>query len=47
MVKLQEFNGRYCESEFECAFLAFLENEGWTYTSGNDVNLINKAEPLY
>ena len=46
MVKLQEFNGRYCESEFECAFLAFLETEGWTYTSGNDVNRINKRDIL-
>ena len=46
MAKLQEFNGRYCESEFECAFLAFLETEGWTYTSGNDVNRITKRDIL-
>ena len=46
MAKLQEFNGRYCESEFECAFLAFLETEDWTYTSGNDVNRITKRDIL-
>ena len=46
MVKLQEFNGRYCESEFECAFLAFLENEGWNYSSGNDISRISKRDVL-
>lgn len=46
MAKLQEFNGRYCESEFECAFLAFLEAEGWAYTSGNEVNRITKRDIL-
>lgn len=46
MAKLQEFNGRYCESEFECAFLAFLEAEGWAYTSGNEVNRITKRNIL-
>lgn len=46
MAKLQEFNGRYCESEFECAFLAFLEAEGWAYTSGNNVCRITKKDVL-
>ena len=31
MAKMQEYNGRYCESEFEYAFLSFLEDEGWQY----------------
>ena len=27
MAKLKEYNGRYCESEFESAFISFLEDE--------------------
>ena len=46
MAKLQEYNGRYCESEFECAFLAFLEAEGWKYTSGNSISRITKRDVL-
>ena len=38
MAKLKEYNGYYCESEFEYAFLAFLEAEGWQYLSGNEIN---------
>ena len=37
MSKLQSYNGRYCESEFENAFLSFLEEEGWQYLHGNSV----------
>lgn len=37
MAKLKEYNGRYCESEYEYAFLGFLEAEGWQYLSGNDI----------
>ena len=29
MAKLKEYNGRYCESEYEDAFISFLEAEGW------------------
>lgn len=29
MSQLQDYNGRYCESEYEYAFLSFLEEEGW------------------
>ena len=46
MVKLQEYNGRYCESEFECAFIAFLEAEGWKYISGNSISRITKRDVL-
>ena len=46
MAKLQEFRGLYCESEFECAFISFLENEGWKYLSGNNVRRVNKREVL-
>ena len=33
MAKLKEYNGRYCESEYEYAFIGFLESEGWRYSS--------------
>ncbi len=46
MAKLQSFNGHYCESEFEYAFIAFLEAEGWQYLSGNDINRANRREVL-
>ena len=37
MSKLQEYNGRYCESEFENAFISFLEDEGWNYLPGSSI----------
>lgn len=47
MAKLQNFNGRYCESEFENAFLAFLEAEGWSYLAGNSIVRDSKRDVLY
>lgn len=46
MAKLENFNGRYCESEFECAFVSFLETEGWTYSAGNKINRVTKRDVL-
>lgn len=37
MNKLNEYNGRYCESEFEYAFIDFLEQQGWKYLSGTNM----------
>lgn len=37
MAKLQNYNGRYCEWEFEYTFLALLEEEGWQYLAGNSI----------
>ena len=37
MAKLKEYNGHYCESEYEYAFIGFLEAEGWKYTLGNNI----------
>lgn len=45
MPKLTNYNGRYCESEFENAFIGFLENAGWQYTAGNDIHR-SKSEVL-
>lgn len=46
MAKLKEYNGRYCESEYEYAFIGFLEAEGWTYTSGNNIKRDTKRDVL-
>lgn len=47
MPKLNEFNGHYCESEFEYAFIGLLEQEGWNYLSGNNMPRSSKREVVY
>lgn len=47
MAKLQNYNGHYCESEYEYAFLSFLEGEGWNYLAGNSISRNTKREVLY
>ena len=47
MSNLQNYNGKYCESEYEYAFLSFLENEGWDYLPGNSIPRENKTAVLY
>lgn len=47
MPRLQNYNGHYCESEYEYAFLSFLENEGWHYLAGNSIPRSSKQEVLY
>ena len=42
MAKLQNYNGRYCESEYEYAFIDFLEKEDWIYSSGNNMDRVTK-----
>ena len=37
MARLKNYNGRYCESEYESAFIAFLQSVGWTYLPGNKI----------
>lgn len=46
MAKIKEYNGHYCESEFEYAFIGFLEAEGWSYTSGNSISRKSKTDVL-
>lgn len=46
MAVLKEYNGYYCESEYEYAFIGFLEAEGWKYFAGNNVIRSNKKEVL-
>ena len=47
MSKPQNYNGRYCESEYENAFLSFLEEEGWQYIAGNSISRSSRREVLY
>ena len=47
MAKLKEFYGHYCESQYEYAFIAFLEAEGWQYLSGNSMPRATKKDVLY
>ena len=46
MAKLKEYNGYYCESEYEYAFIGFLEAEGWIYSSGNNISRVTKRNVL-
>lgn len=46
MAKLKEYNGYYCESEYEYAFIEFLEAEGWNYIAGNHINRNDKRDVL-
>ena len=46
MAKLKSYNGRFCESEFENAFISFLGNEGWSYLAGGKIVRPNQKEVL-
>lgn len=46
MAKLQQYNGHFCESEFESAFISFLTDEGWEYTPGDKVQRQTKSDVL-
>lgn len=46
MAKLKEYSGHYCESEYEYAFIGFLEAEGWKYTLGNNISRKSNKEVL-
>lgn len=47
MSKLQNFNGHFCESEYEYAFITSLEREGWQYLRGNKINRQTRKDVLY
>ncbi len=46
MARLKNYNGHYCESEYEYAFIGFLEKEGWIYSSGNTIAREKKRDVL-
>lgn len=47
MAKLKEYNGHFCESEFESAFISFLEAEDWNYLPGNRIVRDSQTTVLY
>ncbi len=47
MANLKNYNGRYCESDYEYAFLSFLEDEGWHYLAGNSIPRDSQRDVLY
>ena len=47
MAKLQNYNGHYCEWEFEAAFISLLEGEGWQYLAGKSIPRSSQREVLY
>ena len=46
MARLQNYNGHYCESDFEYAFIGFLEQEDWTYVQGDKIARTTRTEVL-
>ena len=47
MSKLKNYSGRYCESDYENAFIGFLEAEGWQYLAGENLKRSGRREVLY
>jgi len=46
MPSVNQFNGRFCESNYEYAFIEFLEKEGWTFLQGKNLKREKKREVL-
>ena len=47
MAELKNYNGRFCEWEFEAAFLSCLEDEGWSYLPGTSIPRSSRREVIY
>lgn len=47
MAKLKNYNGHYCEQEFESAFLASMEEADWQYLPGDKIPRDSMREVLY
>lgn len=47
MAKLKNYNGRFCESDYEAAFISYLEAAGWQYLPGSSIPRASKREVLY
>ena len=47
MANLKNYNGRYCEWEFEYTFLSCLEAKGWQYLPGGIIPRSSHREVLY
>ena len=38
MAKLKNYNGKFCESDYEAAMLSYLQEEEWNYLAGSQVS---------
>ena len=47
MPRLRNYNGRYCEYDFENAFITYLEEEGWQYLPGGSIPRRSQRDVLY
>ncbi len=47
MSTLNNYNGRYCEWEFEETFISLLEKEDWQYLYGDSIPRTSRKEVLY
>ena len=47
MANLHNYHGRYCESDYENAFLSFLEEAGWSYLAGSSLPRDSMRDVLY
>ena len=47
MANLHNYHGRYCESDYENAFLSFLEESGWSYLAGSSLPRDSMRDVLY
>ena len=47
MSKLTNYNGHFCESDYEYAFIDFLEQEGWQYMAGDNIQRANMREVIH
>ena len=47
MSRLKDYNGHFCEWEFEYAFIDLLETEGWQYLPGKKLERESQREALY
>ena len=46
MAKLKNYNGRFCESDYENAFISFLEAEEWNYLAGDKMPRVKCTDVL-
>ena len=44
--QLKQMNGHFVESDYENAFISFLEREGWPYLFGDSMSRANRKEVL-
>lgn len=47
MARLKEYNGHFCESDYEDAFIDYLVDEDWTYLFGNEMPREDRRSVIY